>query len=145
MADARLLSAAIRFYHFFLGPALWFRQPPADAADKLAAVSDYRIRADRSDEVHNGGIKPATSDAESGPSSDEKIYEEGAPAGQPLHHDSALNQEVEKVDPHPIEGAWAEPKNLWIILRYKSIPWIWNTLTHGMRYDIHKVCPPFPS
>lgn len=35
----------------------------------------------------------------------------------PSLHASPLSEEVEKVDLHPIEGAWAEPKNLYIIFR----------------------------
>lgn len=34
---------------------------------------------------------------------------------------SALSQEVEQVDPHPIVGAWIEPKNLWILIRCDAI------------------------
>lgn len=52
-------------------------------------------------------------------------------------HESTLNKEVEKADPHPIEGAWAEPKNLWIIMRYKAVPWIVKKATHGLTYDIN--------
>ena len=48
---------------------------------------------------------------------------------------SPLSKQVE--DPHPIEGAWAEPKNLWIIARYKAIPWLINVFTHGTKVDIH--------
>ena len=38
----------LRWFHIFLGPALWFRQPPADAGTVAApaAVSDYRVRKD---------------------------------------------------------------------------------------------------
>ncbi|GAA6033370.1 hypothetical protein JCM8097_006717 [Rhodosporidiobolus ruineniae] len=126
----------LRFYHFLLGPALWFRQPPADAAERMAAVVDYRIRKedatgnDVADRVRSG-----EHDAESGgASTQEKIYEDQE-SGDRL--DSALNREVEKVDLHPIEGAWAEPKNLYIILRYKSIPFLKKIATHGLFYDIH--------
>jgi solute carrier family 20 (sodium-dependent phosphate transporter) len=33
----------IKFWHFFWGPFLWKRQPPADAG-QVASVPDYRIR-----------------------------------------------------------------------------------------------------
>ena len=59
---------------------------------------------------------------------------EDAPPPPPLR--SALSEQVEK-DPHPIEGAWAEPKNLWIIARYKAVPFVKKMLTHGMNVDIH--------
>lgn len=125
----------IRWYHFFFGPALWFRQPPADAADRLANVVDYRLRKEGEGDVAD---RKPSHDAESGPSSGEKVYEEdgiSAETHQPQH--SNLNREVEKADPHPIEGAWAEPKNLYIILRYKTLPFFKKLATHGLTYDIH--------
>ncbi|GAA5836496.1 hypothetical protein JCM11251_007093 [Rhodosporidiobolus azoricus] len=129
----------IRFYHFFLGPALWFRRAPADAADRMAAVVDYRIRKEAAD-IDRVDRRPThSSDEESGNSTEEKIYEEEAIAGQGAevpNHASAL-KDVENADPHPIEGAWAEPKNLYIILRYKTVPFFKRILTHGLMYDIH--------
>jgi solute carrier family 20 (sodium-dependent phosphate transporter) len=47
--DCRLKCvAAIRWYHFFFGPLLWFREPPADAGMEGAqsAVPDYRVIKD---------------------------------------------------------------------------------------------------
>mgnify|MGYP002477612955 CR=1 FL=1 len=130
--------AALRWYHFFFGPALWFRQPPADAAGLAANVADYRVRADKEGETH-GNLKPqlaANPDLESSNlSSEEKIMEEPSPS-DPVHP-SALNKEVEQADPHPIEGPWATPKNLWIIARYKAVPWIVKAATHGLNYDVH--------
>lgn len=96
----------IRFYHFFLGPALWWRQAPADAG-QIQYVPDYRIRKT---EDADKEIPQKETDEESGSMEKRDSTEPVQP--------SALNQEVEKVDEHPIEGAWAEPKNLWIILRY---------------------------
>jgi sodium-dependent phosphate transporter len=43
----------------------------------------------------------------------------------------------EPKDPHPIEGAWILPRNLWIILRYKSLPFIIKLFTHGTSVDVH--------
>lgn len=37
----------------------------------------------------------------------------------------------EEVDPHPIDGAWIAPSNLWIIARYKAVPFLKKILTHG--------------
>lgn len=129
----------IRWYHFFFGPALWWRQPPADAQDSIANVVDYRVRADLDGE-HHSNVKPQQAGAHadlasSGASNEEKIIEEPMSSG-PVH-ESTLNKEVEKADPHPIEGAWAEPKNLWIIMRYKAVPWIVKKATHGLTYDIN--------
>jgi solute carrier family 20 (sodium-dependent phosphate transporter) len=130
----------IRFYHFFLGPLLWWRQPPADAADLAsdAAVPDYRIvKRDGQEDRHIADEKDASSiekDSESGRES--QIAEQQRHAVSQPQPTSALEKEVEN-DPHPIEGAWAEPKNLYIILRYKSIPFIRKVLTHGITIDIH--------
>lgn len=60
-----------------------------------------------------------------------------SPSSSERNHPSALAQDVEKVDEHPIEGAWAEPKNLYIIFRYKAVPWVKKVLTHGTTIDIH--------
>ncbi|BGP05655.1 hypothetical protein JCM10049v2_001461 [Rhodotorula toruloides] len=130
----------IRFYHFFLGPLLWFRKPPADAEERLSSVPDYRMRADREGETH-GNVRQPVQDAESGSPSEsyedkDKIIE-GEDTTVPRTHESTLQKEVERADPHPIEGVWAEPKNLWIILRYKAVPFVKKVLTHGTTYDIH--------
>ncbi|KAG5651949.1 hypothetical protein H0H81_006833 [Sphagnurus paluster] len=114
----------IRFYHFFLGPLLWMRAPPPDV-DALAAdsaVPDYRIVKE---EHHQAAHQ----------SDEESANEKSEPRG-PIQHASPLSDQVEK-DPHPIEGAWAEPKNLWIIVRYKAFPFIKKALTHGTTIDIH--------
>ncbi|KAL0579904.1 hypothetical protein V5O48_002075 [Marasmius crinis-equi] len=118
----------IRWYHFFMGPLLWRRQPPADAGDH-DAVPDYRIR----NEDHEGGHTKTeeTSDTDS-EKEKEKATSDRTPAQQPS---SKLAKEVE--DPHPIEGAWAEPKNLWIIARYKAVPFVKKALTHGTSVDVH--------
>ncbi|GAA5939609.1 Pho89p [Sporobolomyces koalae] len=134
----------LRPWHIVLGPALWFREAPADAGSLGApsAVGDYRIRKD--DDAATAGQDATVNghDAESGDASrdasrDEKIYEDPASLNQPAHP-SVLAQQVEKVDPHPIEGAWAEPKNLWIILRYKTIPFIKFIFMNGVFHDIHE-------
>ncbi|GAA5990591.1 hypothetical protein JCM10908_003144 [Rhodotorula pacifica] len=127
----------LRFYHFFLGPLLWWRQPPADAVDRAANVVDYRIRADRADEVRPTAARAdVESSQRSSDEHEEKIYEEPGSAAAP-NQKSLLAEEVEK-DEHPIEGAWAEPKNLYIIMRYKAVPWLKKVLTHGVTMDIHK-------
>jgi phosphate/sulfate permease len=59
-----------------------------------------------------------------------------APAATSNNHPSNL-KELEKVDEHPIDGAWIEPKNLYIIFRYKAFPWVKKVLTHGTTIDIH--------
>ncbi|KAK7025997.1 hypothetical protein VNI00_015828 [Paramarasmius palmivorus] len=120
----------VRWYHFFMGPLLWKRQPPADAGTigAQSAVPDYRIRKDD----HEEPVKPEDSSVDTD-------NEKGVPRNdnepqQP--QPSQLSEQVEK-DPHPIEGAWAEPKNLYIIARYKAVPFIKKLLTHGTSVDIH--------
>ncbi|GAA5849977.1 hypothetical protein JCM3766R1_001942 [Sporobolomyces carnicolor] len=132
----------LRWFHIFLGPALWFRQPPADAGTVAAptAVSDYRVRKDDEEptQAHGQASEVNSHDAESGDASrEEKIYEDPTTVPNQAAHPSILAKEFEKVDPHPIEGAWVEPKNLWIIARYKTIPFIKGIFSNGIFYDIH--------
>ncbi|BGP57125.1 hypothetical protein JCM8202v2_004765 [Rhodotorula sphaerocarpa] len=129
----------LRFYHFFLGPALWYRQPPADAADRAANVPDYRLRADRDDELAHPE-KPGDAEASQASSGEEKIYEDPTPQ-EGLNQKSLLEEEVERKaqDPHPIDGAWIEPKNLYIIFRYKAGPFIHKALTYSTSVDLAKL------
>lgn len=82
------------------------------------------------DLAHSFAVPVVSDDGESG---SEKAHPTPAAA---TNHPSNL-KELEKVDEHPIEGAWAEPKNLYIIFRYKAFPWIKSVLTHGTSIDIH--------
>lgn len=127
----------LRWYHFFLGPLLWRRQAPADAGS-IDAVPDYRVR--QANNLDQSGISdfPAdNSETDSEKGNKEKDVDapnaEAAPA-QPKVYPSALAEALEK---HPIEGAWAEPKNLYIILRYHAVPFVKKVLTHGTTVDVH--------
>ncbi|GAA6009004.1 inorganic phosphate transporter [Rhodotorula paludigena] len=122
----------VRWYHFFLGPFLWFRQAPADAQERLVNVQDYRIRADREDETHGNIAKDAVVDAES---QDGKEIVESADSS--AQHDSHLAKQFEKVDEHPLDGPWYEPSNFYIVMRYKAGPWIKHKLFYSLTYDIH--------
>ncbi|GAA5848074.1 hypothetical protein JCM5353_004839 [Sporobolomyces roseus] len=128
----------IRWFHFFYGPALWFRQAPADAGTLAApsAVADFRMIKD-----DNGApipVRSESSDIESAEAArDEKIYEEPLPGHETPAHPSHLNNEVEKADPHPIDGYWYEPKNLYIIVRYKTWSTIKAVFMNGVFHDIH--------
>ncbi|KAF4575367.1 hypothetical protein EYR40_004889 [Pleurotus pulmonarius] len=123
----------LRFYHFFLGPLLWYRQPPADAADGvISAVPDYR---------HVKEEIPQTDSSQQFRADEEKVSETGsqdfkrAPAPEaPAPPQPAA---LAAVDAHPIVGEWYLPKNLWTILRYKSGAYVWKVLTHGMMVDVH--------
>jgi len=55
-------------------------------------------------------------------------------AATPIVHKSALEEQVER---HPIDGPWVSPKNLWIILRHRALPFIKHLLTYGSSVDIH--------
>ncbi|KDQ29751.1 PHO4 superfamily [Pleurotus ostreatus PC15] len=120
----------LRFYHFFLGPMLWYRQPPADAADGVvSAVPDYR---------HHWNLPhPFSVDeekvSETGSQDFKRMPAPDAPAVPPAPQPAALAA----VDAHPIVGEWYLPKNLWTILRYKSGSYLWKALTHGMLVDVH--------
>lgn len=116
----------ICWYHFFMGPLLWKRVPPADATSN-DHITDYRIRAENDIDVNT---KATASDSEKG--KDDSTNETTEAPVNP----SPLAQEVEA---HPIEGAWILPKNLWILARYRAWPFIFKLATHGANVDIHKL------
>ncbi|KAM0792852.1 hypothetical protein ACM66B_002616 [Microbotryomycetes sp. NB124-2] len=120
------MDYTLKWYHFFMGPALWWRKAPEDAG-KFQYVADYRIRKDEDD----APVKE--NDEESGSMEKRDSADVAAPGPQ----DSALNKEVEKADEHPIEGPWILPANLYIIARYKAVPFVKKVLTHGSSVDVH--------
>lgn len=136
----------IRWYHFFYGPFLYNREPPADAGQEGAEahVPDYRVFKEENHRAATDIEAPAdrhldTEKASSSSEPDHDLQKEknaASSAPAPQRHHSRLSEEVEK-DPHPIEGAWAEPKNLYIILRYKAGPWLWKLVSHGSSVDVH--------
>lgn len=121
----------IRFYHFFLGPMLWFRQPPADAETiGTSAVPDYAAL------VAKNNVQGPT-DVEKAPTS-EKASQHSSSDGEGRPQAPAARVPLQEVeDPHPINGPWVLPKNLWIIARYKTLPFIWKMFTHGSSVDVH--------
>ncbi|KAI5477868.1 hypothetical protein MNV49_005853 [Pseudohyphozyma bogoriensis] len=123
----------LRWYHFFLGPLNWRRQVPEDAGTLGVAdhVPDYRLKKDEDEHVPASASVPRSSDEHD---MEKEISSESPRANQ---LPSKLEQEVEKPDEHPIVGPWAEPKNLYIIARYKTIPFFKKVFTHGMNVDIH--------
>ncbi|CAE6449185.1 unnamed protein product [Rhizoctonia solani] len=136
-----------------LGPLLWKRQAPADAADYTAsAVPDYYKghRAEDAispadDEEHGASHqlhKDETQQVQS--SKSDSITEEkptgvdhdaSGPAPDPVQEKSRIAR-LTVVEGPPIEGAWIEPKNLYIIARYRTIPFIVKTFTHGTTVDV---------
>lgn len=129
-----LFTPAIRPYHFFYGPFLWYRVPPADAGAPAArsAVPDYRI-------IRNEDNLPQAEPHIESPDPEKRLQPDDAHSPPSIHpRDSILSTQLEPTkDLHPIEGAWAEPKNLWIILRYKAVPAIGRVLTYGTSVDVH--------
>ncbi|CBQ73875.1 probable PHO89-Na+/phosphate co-transporter [Sporisorium reilianum SRZ2] len=166
----------VKWYHFFMGPMLWFRPAPQDAITADSAVPDYRLHdfdepADALPHTHTGAAARAqpvvagaalqhadqidTASTTTPSSSSEK---DAKLAHQPSHtekqaHASHLAQvEAELEGAHPpghipgrpnppnyrtFEGSWLEPWNLYTILRYNAIPWVWYSLSAGLRTDIH--------
>ncbi|EAU83382.1 sodium:inorganic phosphate symporter [Coprinopsis cinerea okayama7 len=122
----------LRWYHFFLGPLLWKRPPPPDAG-AISAVPDYRIRETNELDASGNPVVGSETDSEK-VNEKSKDQEDSEPVPEPKVYPSALAEAVEK---HPIEGAWAEPRNLGIVLRYRIFPWIKTVLTHGTSVDIH--------
>ncbi|TFK20329.1 sodium:inorganic phosphate symporter [Coprinopsis marcescibilis] len=123
----------LRWYHFFLGPLNWKRPTPPEIPDGVSAVPDYRIRDTSDIDGPKKATAEATEESDSEKGKREVDSEHDAP-GAPPAQPSALADSIEK---HPIEGAWAEPKNLWIIIRYRTVPFIVKVLTHGTNVDIH--------
>ncbi|KAK0223966.1 sodium:inorganic phosphate symporter [Armillaria fumosa] len=125
----------VRFYHFFLGPLLWWRQPPADAlVTDISAVPDYHVIH----EAHDGRPSDAAKEEKlvsEDASSDEK---EESPAEAPPATGSSTAPAL-KEDPHPIIGAWYLPRNIYIFFRFKFMALLYKVLTHGTTIDIHKL------
>ncbi|KAK0469022.1 sodium:inorganic phosphate symporter [Desarmillaria tabescens] len=124
----------VRFYHFFLGPLLWWRKPPTDAlVTDISAVPDYHV-------IHEGDTRPSNITKEErfaseDTSTDEK--EEILAGVPPAIEPSIPLASVE--DPHPIEGAWYLPTNIYIFFRFKFVATLYKLLTHGITIDIHKL------
>jgi len=161
----------LKWYHFFMGPLLWWRPAPADAVTADSAVPDYRIH-DFADpavaEQHRAAAAPAsapvartgdeidTASNSANSNSDEKDAKLNQPASEQVHPSRLAHLETELEDGRPVkidenhipgrptppnyrkyEGSWLEPWNLYTIVRYNSLPWIWYSLSAGLRTDIH--------
>ncbi|TIC13758.1 phosphate transporter [Wallemia mellicola] len=139
----------IKIWHIFLGPFLWFRKAPEDANDNTLAVPDYYAGHREEDWSHLDGQykKPETIDAAEECRSISQKSVHSQPQAD-ANHPSKLSEEVEKQDItgrppkpnyHPIEGAWIEPWNIWIGLRYNLLPFLNYYLFGGLRTDIHQM------
>jgi sodium-dependent phosphate transporter len=111
-----------------MGPLLWSRPAPPDA-DTIggdAAVPDYKIAIHDFNVHERAGVESTAAPiSESDPADTEKGLHVSTASSSEQPQDPTPT--AKDVDPHPIEGSWIMPKNLWIIFRYK-IPQI---LTHG--------------
>lgn len=138
------MSTAIRPWHFFLGPLLWNREPPADAELVQKHVNDYR---NNREEDYADSAQPTPRDPNSqadlekdnetpkDPESSERSSEnQNAPGAHEPHQQQQPAEHVTvKTDPQ-IEGPILHPRNLWIIVRYKIL----GILLHGTQVDIHR-------
>ncbi|KAG8741800.1 Na+/Pi symporter [Ceratobasidium sp. 414] len=143
----------VRWYHFFLGPLLWRREPPADAV-AVHAVPDYYkghhaedVVPPADDEEHGAARALTRTEAQrnqAGTGSEGEIQEkasgsdhdtnEPAPAPEPKKKGWVARWTQTKGP--QIEGAWIEPKNLYIIARYRTVPFIVKMFTHGTTVDV---------
>ena len=135
-----MARAAIRFYHFFLGPLNWWRKAPADAGSVNAPrhVIDYRIydRDQPEQPVFAAGQNSEEANAESGIGAEqkgEKLGSDSSEAGE--HNHQSRLEETSKPAKVPIEGSIFN--KAWIVLRYRVYPFIVFCLTHGTSVDIH--------
>ncbi|TRM56004.1 phosphate transporter family-domain-containing protein, partial [Schizophyllum amplum] len=165
-ARSSAATTPFRWYHFFVGPMLWWRVPPADAGSFTAPdpVPDYY-------QGHHSDANPAPAgapDAENAHPSVEK--HEHSAAAQPelqidgkdaastedskesateadLAHRDARLSDVDLPKSRAPGVAYtegiiltdlpfrAEPKNLYIIARYHTVPFIKRTLFGGLFKD----------
>ncbi|QRV84719.1 sodium/inorganic phosphate symporter [Ceratobasidium sp. AG-Ba] len=140
----------VRWYHFFLGPLLWNREPPADAVTADAVPDYYKghhsddVITPADDEEHGAGRQLNKQEQQAASSTDGEIQEKHAasdrdtnertPASVPEKKDW-ISRWTEIKGPE-IEGAWIEPKNLYIIARYRAVPTIVRMFTHGTSVDV---------
>ncbi|KAK7468308.1 Na+/Pi symporter [Stygiomarasmius scandens] len=137
----------IRWYHFFFGPLLWKRTPPEDANTFAApdAVPDYykghhtasnpaprgpQDRENSHSESQGESVDKANENEDEKEKERAKVQKE---QGEPV---PAMLREVELPQ---IQGPWIEPKNLYIIARYHSVPFIKRALFGGLFQDVVSV------
>jgi sodium-dependent phosphate transporter len=143
----------VRWWHFFYGPLLWRRQPPADAEEKMA-VPDYYLGHHNDKDVFNP--TPAQDpEAMHRANSDDNVSGEGKEitvdqlteqhpatlAAVEEQYSSATHDRYGRPLPpkyRHYEGSAIEPWNAVIVLRYNALPWLIHSLTAGVRTDIHK-------
>ena len=138
-----------------MGPLLWSRQAPEDAGSR-SAVKDYRIRGDHAIDGKTAGTgvvdaektsaQPTDATASRADSSSHSSNIEapaqiksmellGGQEPEALAGESALARDFESSP--QIEGNFLAPRNLWIALRYKALPFLWKMISHGSSVDVH--------
>ncbi|KAI5826436.1 phosphate transporter [Schizophyllum commune Tattone D] len=142
----------VRWYHFFAGPALWWRAPPADAGSFTAPdpVPDYYLghhtasdpapagaadaeNARAGTDAENARAQPDLRKEDSASSEDGKEGKEITEENEQVRNRDARLSDVELPK---IEGAWIEPRNLWIIARYHAVPFVKKALFGGLFQDV---------
>ncbi|KDN34248.1 hypothetical protein RSAG8_12657, partial [Rhizoctonia solani AG-8 WAC10335] len=111
------------WYHIFIGTFY----PPADDEEHGAS---HQLRKDETQQVQSGKSDSITEEKPTGVD-----HDASGPAPDPVQEKSRIAR-LTVVEGPPIEGAWIEPKNLYIIARYRTIPFIVKTFTHGTTVDV---------
>lgn len=74
---------------------------------------------------------------EAGPASKPDALDRDEKPAEAPKSQSILARQLEQLERHPLDGAWYEPRNFVILVKYRTVPWILSTLLHGTSYDIH--------
>ncbi|THV01278.1 phosphate transporter [Dendrothele bispora CBS 962.96] len=134
----------IKWYHFFYGPFLWKRVPPEDAHSFTApdAVPDYyKGHHTTSNPAPQGPRDHENAHSESQGDSVDNVNEhederEKEKVKAPRERGESMPAMLREVELPQIEGAWIEPKNLYIIARYHSVPFLKRALFGGIFKDV---------
>lgn len=124
-ADAGRLTSALRFYHFFLGPLLWWREAPADAGSIGAPshVPDYRVYKE---EEHDRPRDEAPRRSDSLNDAKEHHNPDDIEASVPT---ARADVPLAEVEDKPDNGPWWHPLNL--VKKFYAV------ISHGTSIDIH--------
>lgn len=72
-----------------------------------------------------------TQDAEKAQNDDHSDEKASHRSSEAAHPELPKDAPLQEVDAHPIDGPWVLPKNLYIIARYKALPFLKKILLHG--------------
>lgn len=97
----------------------------------------FRLSSETAPVISSASSETDENKIEAGPSSEPSHLNSDKPAEEPKPQ-SLLARQLEQLDKNPIDGDWYEPRNLRIIIKYRTIPWIIKVLLHGSSMDIHQ-------